>query len=95
MLTKFERELERQASVVKVREKLPVGSWMRRSEVLDYCYHRVCRPTLAHLLEELVSVQTSNLGTEYLPTSEIKNIMTADLFREMECYVSTVLVLNK
>lgn len=95
MLTKFERELERQASVVTVREKLPVGSWMRRSEVLDYCYYRVCRPTLAHILESIISIETSNLGIEYLPTSEVRNIMTADLFREMECSVSTIVVLNQ
>ena len=94
MLTRQLREMERQAGVVSVKRNLPAGSWMVKSEVVDYLYHRICKVTLAHIVESILDTETSSNGIEYLRTSDIKNVMMTELFREMECEVSTTLILK-
>lgn len=100
MFSREMRELERQASVVNVRKQnrhsvleLPAGSYMERNSVLTYLYHTVCKSTLASIIESRCDVYVTN--TEYIPTSQIKIYMMANLFREMECEVVSVLIPNQ
>jgi hypothetical protein len=92
MLSRHLREMERQAGVVSVKRELPVGSWMVKNEVVDYLYHRICKVTLAHIVESILDAETSSNGIEYLRTSDIRNVMMPNLFREMECEITTIFI---
>lgn len=94
MLTKQWREMERQADVVTLRCELPSGNYMLKTQVIEYV-KTLNRDNLHHIVELFVPIQTSTEGIEYFPTSEIQNVMMPDLFREMECHVSTLSIFKR
>jgi hypothetical protein len=102
MLTRYERELERQADVVTVREpqryvvsELPAGSYMFRYTTLTQLYHNMNRPDLAKLIENRCDVYESNGGIDYLQTSQLQTLLGTEILREMECEIPTLLILSK
>jgi hypothetical protein len=94
MLTKQLREMERQADVVTVKGTLPSGSWMRKRDVLDYLYNQMKQVSLAHIVESILETTTTSNGTEYLNTSDIQNVVPVYVFREMECTVTTLMIIK-
>ena len=94
MLTKQLREMERQAGVVTPIFELPSGNYMLKTQVMEYV-KTLNRDNLLHIVELFVPIQTSTEGIEYFQTSEIQNVMMPDLFREMECYVTTLLIFKR
>jgi hypothetical protein len=77
-----------------VSHVLPNGNWMLRDSVLSYLYHRMCKVTLAHLIEKMITPVCVN-GVEYIPTSDISNIATESMFQSIESNVTTFLVYNQ
>jgi hypothetical protein len=101
MLTRYERELERQADVVTVREpqryvvsELPVGSYMLRYTTLTYLYHTMNRPDLAKMIENRCDVYV-NGGIEFIQTTQLQTPLGGKILREMECEIPTLLILSK
>jgi hypothetical protein len=102
MLTRYERELERQADVVTVREpqryvvaELPVGSYMWRYTTLTHLYHNMNRPDLAKMIENRCDIYESNGGIDYLQTSQLQTLLGVEILREMECEIPTLLIPSK
>jgi len=81
----------------KTSANLSPGNYMEVKSVIDYLNHEICRPTLAHILMT-IDYHTYNTfelyGMELYSTKDLQNIMMPDLFREMECSVTTHMVLN-
>jgi hypothetical protein len=102
MFTKQMREMERQAGVVTVRKreirnvsKLPEGTYMYKDRVIDYLYNRNAGHTLCSTIDNRCDIYVTDDGTQFIPTSQIKIYMMADLFREMQCELVSVLITNK
>jgi hypothetical protein len=100
MLTKYERELERQAGVVSVRTpqrydlaELPVGSYMWKYTVINHLNDDM-RCNLAQTISNRCDVYV-NGGIEFIQTSQLKTLMGVDMLRKLECGIPTILIPSK
>jgi hypothetical protein len=71
---------------------LTPGNYMRRTEVLDYLYYKICRPTLAGIVETYCNLESNEFGETYYVCNSLKNVMMPDYYRKMECHVTTFIV---
>jgi hypothetical protein len=94
MLTKQLRELERQAGVVTIRKGLPIGNWMRKSEVLEYLKTQLSHTSLHHIVDVVLSAEISENDIEFIKTSDLQSMMMGVEFREMECVVPTLMIVK-
>jgi hypothetical protein len=71
--------------------KLENGDYMLKDEVLDYCNFVICKPSLAMIINKCRSY-SDEYGRSWFKANDIKSMMMPDLFREMECNVSIILM---
>ena len=71
---------------------LTSGNYMRRTEVLSYLHHKICRPTLANIIEKYCNSISNEFGETYYECTSLKNFMMPDYYREMECHVITLII---
>lgn len=74
--------------------QLPSGNYMNAYHVIETLNHRFCRPTLASIAEKVCTKHQGEYGT-YFSTTDLKNIMMPDLFKELECEVTTHMILSE
>jgi hypothetical protein len=74
--------------------KLENGNYMLKDKVLDYCNFAICKPSLA-LIINICTCHHDEYGRSWFKTNDIKNVMMPDLFREMECNISTLMIVDE
>jgi hypothetical protein len=67
---------------------------MNVESVQNYLNHIICRSTLSSIIKKICPIHEHESYIFY-NTSDIKSVMMPDLFREMECHVTTHMVIKK
>ncbi len=67
------------------------GNYMVDLEVIDYVETRLGRFTLSSIIHKICKLHKAG-DTSYYSTEDLKNVMMPELFREMECHVTTHMV---
>ena len=69
---------------------IPEGSYMEAQDVYTYLCTKLGRYVLAEMVEDLCMAECgSDDGIEYYKTEDLKFVIPAQTFREMECEVTT------
>jgi hypothetical protein len=95
MMTRQERELERQADVVTVRRGLPAGKWMKASDVYEFLTTQVDVIDLGTRVRSNTPITVDTNGVAYHRVGLIAIIIGVDILREMECEVPTLFISQK
>jgi hypothetical protein len=74
--------------------QFPNGSYMRKQDVLDYVYHRICKSTLGMIIEKYLVTYTTFDGCDYINVQELQNIMMDSIYKRMECCLTTTSIYN-
>ena len=74
-----------------MKNSLPTGNWMLRNDVLDYLSITVCKPTLSDIIETLCTPHIVG-GDTYYSCKQLRSYIYSQLYKEMECKVSTLMV---
>ena len=67
------------------------GNYMNAYHVIETLNHCFSRPTLASIAEKFCTKHQGKHSI-YFNTTDLKNIMMPDLFKELECIVVTYMV---
>jgi len=70
---------------------LTPGNYMNAYHVIETLIHCFGKPTLASIIEKVCTKHQGEPGI-YFNTTDLKNIMMPDLFKELECIVVTYMV---
>jgi hypothetical protein len=74
-----------------MKNSLPPGDWMLRNDVLDYLSITVCKPALSDIIETLCTPHIVG-GDAYYSCKQLRSYIYSQLYKEMECKVSTLMV---
>ena len=74
-----------------MKNSLPLGDWMLRNDVLDYLSIAVCKPALSDIIETLCTPHIVG-GDAYYSCKQLRSYIYSQLYKEMECEVSTLMV---
>ena len=74
-----------------MNNKLPNGNYMKVKAVMNYFRHENAKSTLASIIEKTCPVCVGEYS-DYYNTEDIKTVINPDLFREMECHVTTHMI---
>ena len=61
---------------------------MQKSQVLDYLQNKTWKFTLRSIVEKVAPVHVLD-NTEFYSTTDLKNLIVPELYRKMECSVTT------
>jgi hypothetical protein len=64
---------------------------MLRNDVLDYLSIAVCKPALSDIIETLCTPHIVG-GDAYYSCKQLRSYIYSQLYKEMECEVSTLMV---
>lgn len=78
-------------NIHNMTNQLQSGNYMNAKHVIETLNHRFCRPTLASIAEKVCKKHQGEHGI-YFNTTDLKNIMMPDLFKELECEVTTHMI---
>ena len=67
------------------------GNYMKVSEVINYLDTKVFKFTLKSIVEKVLNKHIDSYNNEYYSTTDLKNVIVSPLFRQMECYVTTLM----
>jgi hypothetical protein len=74
--------------------QLKPGNYMRVNAVMNYFNHSNIKSTLAGIIEKVCPKHRGEFDI-YYDTKDLKSVITPDLFREMECEVTTHMILTE
>lgn len=76
--------------MTKQTNYLPEGSYMQAQAVYSYLCSKLGRYVLAEMVEDLCMAEYgSDDKVEYYKTEDLRFVIPAETFREMECEVTT------
>jgi hypothetical protein len=76
---------------MKTTEKLPQGSYMKVTDVLDFCYKNGHSSAAWMIRSKISSICVDVVG--YYKVDQLKDVLTEEFFKEIECSVTTEMVL--
>lgn len=76
------------------KKPLPKGDWMNQTELLEALTHKFNSTDLAYKIWNSCSPEIASTGTPYYNTKALKSMIDPNLFRQIECEVSTLMILK-
>lgn len=76
------------------KTSLQPGNYMKVNSVMNYFYHVNLKSTLADIVKKACTIHEGEFDI-YYNTKDLKSVITPDLFREMECQVTTHMILTE
>jgi len=67
---------------------LSFGKYMACKPVFDAMYFQFCRPSAAEIIKKTCTVLRGE-HTLFFDVEELKKVLTPDLFKDLECVVTT------
>jgi hypothetical protein len=77
-----------------MNKTLQPGNYMKANRVIETLNHRFCKSTLASIIEKVCIKHEGEFG-EYYNTRDLKSLIEPSLFRELECEVTTHMILSE
>jgi hypothetical protein len=75
------------------KANLQPGNYMKVESVLSYFNHYNVKSTLASIIKKVCPVHEGEFSILY-DTKDLKSVIVPDLFRELECHVNTLMIIE-